>query len=315
MRLIARRLIQLVVVVILATFIVFALQKARGGDPATAVIPFGSAQQRAQFNKDQHLSDPYFVQYGKWLGNFLQGDMGKTYNTNQDVSDLVKDAAPVSIQLILYAQVLALLIAIPAGVFTAYRAGTKTDTAINAIAFGLLSIPAIVLALVLSYYLSAKWKIFTTPYVPLGAGLSEHIQGMVLPVVTLAVGQIAVYMRLLRSDMIATLQENFITMAKSKGISNQRVLWRHALRPSSLTLLTVAGLNFGTLISGAIIVEVLFSLPGIGQLLANAIVQVQYPMLQSIVALIAIVYVVVNFLLDALYVVIDPRIRHARSAA
>jgi len=311
MRLIARRLIMLAVVVILATFIVFALQKARGGDPATAAIPFGTAQQRAQFNKDQHLNDPYFVQYGEWLGNFAQGDMGKKYDTNQDVSDLVKQAAPVTIQLILYSQALALLIAIPAGVFTAYRAGTKTDTAINAVAFGLLSIPAIVLALVLSYYFSAKWKIFTTGYVPLGAGLSEHIQGMVLPVVTLAVGQIAVYMRLLRSDMIATLQENFITMAKSKGISNRRVLWRHALRPSSLTLLTVAGLNFGTLISGAIIVEVLFSLPGIGQLLATSIYAVQYPMLQSIVALIAIVYVVVNFILDALYVIVDPRIRHA----
>jgi peptide/nickel transport system permease protein len=311
MRLIARRLIMLVVVVILATFIVFALQKARGGDPAVAAIPFGTAQQRAQFNKDQHLNDPYFVQYAEWLGNFVQGDMGKKYDTHQNVADLVKDAAPVTIQLILYSQVLALLIAIPAGVFTAYRAGTKTDTAFNAVAFALLSIPALVLALVLSYYFGAKWKIFTGGYVPLGGGLSEHIQGMVLPVVTLAVGQIAIYMRLLRSDMIATLQENFITMAKSKGISNQRVLWRHALRPSSLTLLTVAGLNLGTLISGAVIVEVLFSLPGIGQLLATSIYSLQYPMLQSLVALIAIVYVVINFILDVLYVIIDPRIRHA----
>jgi peptide/nickel transport system permease protein len=136
---------------------------------------------------------------------------------------------------------------------------------------------------------------------------------MAMPAISLAVGQIAVYMRLLRSDMIATLQEDFITMAKSKGVSPRRVLWRHALRPSSLTLLTVAGLNVGTLIGGAVIVEVIFSLPGIGTLLFEAISARQYIALQSLVAIIAVGYVLVNFLVDVLYAVLDPRIRHARA--
>jgi peptide/nickel transport system permease protein len=127
------------------------------------------------------------------------------------------------------------------------------------------------------------------------------------------VAQIAVYMRLLRSDMIATLQEDFITMAKSKGISPRRVLWRHALRPSSLTLLTVAGLNVGTLIGGVVVVEVIFSLPGMGLLLYEAINARQYIALQSLVAIVAVGYVVINFLVDVLYAVLDPRIRHARS--
>jgi peptide/nickel transport system permease protein len=120
-------------------------------------------------------------------------------------------------------------------------------------------------------------------------------------------------MRLLRSDMIATLQEDFITMAKSKGISPSRVLWRHALRPSSLTVLTVAGLNVGTLISGAVVIEVIFSLPGMGTLLAEAVFARQYIALQSLIAIIAIAFVLINFLVDLLYSVLDPRIRHARA--
>ena len=138
---------------------------------------------------------------------------------------------------------------------------------------------------------------------------------MALPAISLAVGQIAVYMRLLRSDMIATLQEDFIPMAKAKGIPTRRILWRHALRPSSLTLLTVAGLNVGALIGGTVVIEVIFGLPGMGTLLYTAIVARQFVELQSFVAVIAIGYVLVNFVIDVLYSVLDPRIRHARAIA
>jgi peptide/nickel transport system permease protein len=129
----------------------------------------------------------------------------------------------------------------------------------------------------------------------------------------LAASQIAVYMRLLRSDMVATLQEDFIQMARSKGISDRRVLWRHALRPSSLTILTVAGLNVGALIGGAVVVEIIFRLPGVGTELVQTILSRQYVALQGFVAIIAIFYVLVNFLVDILYTVLDPRIRHART--
>ena len=136
---------------------------------------------------------------------------------------------------------------------------------------------------------------------------------MLLPSIALAAGLIAVYMRLLRSDMIATLQENYITMARAKGLSDRRILWRHALRPSSLTLLTVAGLNFGTLIGGAVAVEVIFSIPGMGTLIYQAINARQIVELQSYIAIIAIGYVLINFTIDALYIVLDPRIRRARA--
>jgi peptide/nickel transport system permease protein len=136
---------------------------------------------------------------------------------------------------------------------------------------------------------------------------------MILPVIALAVGQVASYMRLLRSDMIQTLQENFITMARAKGVSNRRILFRHALRPSSLTLLTVAGLNLGTLIGGAIVVEVIFGMPGMGEKIYTAIVAREYVELQSYIFVIAFIFVLINFIVDFLYIVLDPRIRRARA--
>jgi peptide/nickel transport system permease protein len=132
---------------------------------------------------------------------------------------------------------------------------------------------------------------------------------MILPTISLGLGQVAIYMRLLRSDMIATLQEDFILMARAKGISPRRVLWRHALRPSSLTLLTVAALNVGALIGGAVVIEQVFSIPGIGTEIASAILQRQYVALQSLVAIVAVGYVLINFFIDFLYTVLDPRIR------
>ena len=197
---------------------------------------------------------------------------------------------------------------------TAYRAGSRSDKVANATAFGMLAIPNFALALALAYYVGVElgW-LPVSGYVKPSEDFVEHVRRMIMPTIALAVGQVAVYMRLLRSDMIATLQEDFITMAKSKGVSPRRVLWRHALRPSSLTLLTVAGLNVGTLIGGAILVEVLFSMPGVGTLLYEAIQARQYIALQSLVAIIAVGYVLVNFLVDVLYAVLDPRIRHART--
>jgi peptide/nickel transport system permease protein len=315
-RLIVRKLVQLVVVLLLVTLGAFLLIKARGNDPTDSIIPFGTEPQKAQLREDLGLEKPLFEQYWDWLSGFATGDLGRSYDTQRPVSDLVSEALPVSIQLMVYAQVLALVVAIPLGVFTAYRSGTFGDRGINAGTFALLAIPNFVLGLVLTYYIGARYKLLPAGgYTKPSEDLVEHVRTMILPTISLAAAQIAIYMRLLRSDMIATLQENFITMARAKGITTQRILWRHALRPSSLTLLTVAGLNVGTLIGGAVVIEVIFSLPGIGLLLYQAIQQNQFVMLQSLVALIAVFYVVLNFAVDFLYAVLDPRIRHERTAA
>jgi peptide/nickel transport system permease protein len=313
---ILRRLAHLAVVLFFVTLFVALLTAMLPGDPVDAIAGFGSEEQKDALREDLGLDDPVYVQYGRWIGDFVTGDLGGYYSVTGErpVMDRVRDSLPVSLQLMVYAQVLALVVAIPAGVFTAYRAGSRADKAATATAFGMLAIPSFALALVLAYYVGVElgW-LPVSGYVKPSEDLVEHIRRMILPTVALAVGQIAVYMRLLRSDMIATLQEDFITMAKSKGVSPSRVLWRHALRPSSLTLLTVAGLNVGTLIGGAVIIEVIFSLPGVGTLLFEAIQAHQYIALQSLVAIIAVGYVLVNFLVDVLYAVLDPRIRHARA--
>ena len=319
---------------LLVSFFTFSLVRLLPGDPTKTIIPFGTDQQRAQLKQDLGLDKPFLQQYVNYIGvpflksegtkGLLEGELGHKYSTNQPVSDFLNQSLPVSIQLVLYAQVLALVIAIPLGVLAAYRNGTRTDRTINTTAFAFLAIPSFVLAFTLSYFVGAKLKwLPTSGYAPgwldpvfdssRTPDLWNHFRDMILPVVTLAVGQVAIYMRLLRSDMIQTLQENFITMARAKGVSNRRILFRHALRPSSLTLLTVAGLNLGTLIGGAIVVEVIYGMPGMGEKIYTAIVAREYVELQSYIFVIAFIFVLINFIVDFLYIVLDPRIRRARA--
>ncbi len=321
-----RRAVQLLVVLIVVSFFTFLLIRLLPGDPTDAIIPFGTEEQKAQLRDDLGLDKGFFEQYWDYVSGVAQLDLGHQYSSGRPVSELVEQSLPISLQLMIYAQVIALVFAIPLGVFAAYRAGTKSDRAINTTGFALLALPNFVLALFLSYFIGAELKwLPTSGYAPgwldplfdssRSPDLGEHIRYMILPAITLAVGQIAIYMRLLRSDMIATLQENFITMAKAKGISNGRILWRHALRPSSLTLLTVAGLNVGVLIGGAIVVEVIYGIPGMGQKIGQAIFSREYVELQSYVLVIAVLFVLINFFVDFLYSVLDPRIRRARASA
>ena len=312
MKAVLQRLGQLVVVLFLVTALTALLFSLLPGDLAEVSIPFGSDEQREALREDLGLKEPIHVQYGRWMGNFLQGDFGSFYRQGNvtSVVERVKSTAPVSLQLMLYAQVLALALAIPLGILTARRAGTAVDKGTNTTAYALLALPNFVLALVLAYVLGVELQ-WVPPqgYVRLTDNLGEHFRSMVLPTLSLAVGQIAIYMRLLRTDLVATLQQDFILMAKSKGITERRVLWRHALRPSSLTLLTAAGLNVGTLIGGALILEIIFNLDGMGRLIFESISERQVVAIQSLVAIVAVAYVLVNFLVDLLYAILDPRIR------
>jgi len=324
------RVVQFVVVLWLVATFTFALIRIIPGDPIDILLPTQKSNLQAkakvkEVKEDLGLDKSIFTQYVNYLGDVVTGDLGKDYGSGRPVTDILKKALPVSLQLMLYAQILALAIAIPLGVFTAYRAGTRADRGLNATAFGFLAMPNFVLGLLLSFIIGAELKwLPSVGYTPgwldpifdssRTGNFGDHIQSMILPSLTLAVGQIAVYMRLLRSDMIATLQENFITMARSKGLSDRRILWRHALRPSSITLLTVAGLNVGTLIGGAVVVEVIFNMGGMGKAIVIELNEKQYVALQSLILVMAALFVLVNFLVDVLYAIVDPRIRHARAA-
>ena len=314
MRLFFKRLLQLAVVFVVVTFFTVLLISLVPGKPEVVVIPFDNPEQtlRTQFREENHLDRALPVQWAYWAKNFVQGDFGNEYTSTgtRPVSDSLWPKLRVSALLILYVQIFSLAVAIPLAVTAAYRSGGLLDKLLNGSAFGCLSLPAFAVALVLSYWLGVKLNwVPAQGYTAPGDGITDHFRSMVIPVLALSLGQIAVYMRLLRSDLVATLQEDFILMAKSKGISNRRVLWRHALRPSSLTLLTVAGLSIGTLIGGALVVEYLLGIPGMGTFLGTAVFGRQYVALQSGVAIIAILFVLMNFLIDWLYQVLDPRIR------
>jgi peptide/nickel transport system permease protein len=316
-RIVARRLLQLIVVVIVVTFFVSILTEMLPGDPVTTIAPFATDEQRQDLREQLHLDENVVVRYGSWLSDFFTGDMGEYYAgagiQGQSVADRARQALPKSLILVLYVELLTLVVAVPLGVMMARRAGSLFDQGSSMAVFLLLAIPTFVAAAMMKLWMGVEWGWFpTVGWTDLTADPVDHFKHVIMPVLAIAIGQIAIYARLLRSDMVATLQEDYILMAKSKGISDRRILWNHALRPSSLTLLTVAGLNIGALVGGLLIVERIFNIPGLGSQIFDAISQRQYMALQSFVAIVAIVYVLVNVLVDILYSVLDPRIRSAR---
>jgi len=232
------------------------------------------------------------------------------------VSDAIKERLPVTLELLVFSQFIALVVAIPLGLLAAQRSGGIFDRVSTTVAFGLLAIPSFVVAIVLILIFAVNLGWFpAVGFVPFTENPAENIRYLFLPALSLAVAELAVYMRLLRTDLISTLQEDYITMAKAKGISSRRVLMRHAFRPSTFSLITVAGLNFGRLIGGAFIIEVIFALNGIGRYIVSSILSRDYIPVQGGVVVVAVAYVLINFCIDMLYAVIDPRIRHARAIA
>lgn len=305
---IVKKLGQILVVVIVVTFLTQLLMRQIPGDIGTILAPFASDQQRENIRQEIGVNDNVFVQYGKWVGTVVDGSFGKRYTGAQsyiEVGPEIRKALPNTLLLILYSQLISLALAIPLGVWSAYRAGRAPDKVISGAGFAFLALPNFALALVLIYFFGVKLKWLPTQHASGDVTLKE----MILPSLSLAMGQLAVYMRLLRSDLIATLQQDFISMAKAKGLKPSRILWRHALRPSSLTLLTAAGLQTGALIGGTLVAEVIFGIPGIGLMIINAIGKRQIIELQSLVAVVAVLFVLINFGVDALYRVLDPRIR------
>jgi peptide/nickel transport system permease protein len=322
-----RRLVILVPTLVLVTAFTFWLQNSRGDtrDLAFQILgPRATPEAVDDVVQEFHLDEPMHTRYMLWLSDAVRGDLGRSAIQGQDVSTAISNAAPVSLLLMLYAQFVSLLIAIPTGVYAAYRANRRGDRVASTMALAAISIPNFVLAILLVLFLALGG--FTigpvtvggsvlpaARYEPFGDGVVEHVKHMVLPTLALALGLAATYMRVLRSDMIATLQDNFITTAKAKGVSDRRILWVHALRPSSFTLLTLFGVTTGTLVGGALIVETIFALPGLGTTVFTAISQKDFLVVQGVVVVIAVGFVLTNFLVDLLYAVLDPRVRHVRA--
>jgi len=220
----------------------------------------------------------------------------------------------VSLELMVIAEAMGLLIAIPLAILCAVKSGSAIDRFLTGLAFGKLSLPPFLVAILLIYLFAVQLNLLpATGWVPFAEDPATNLLSFVLPGLTLAIAEWPVLMRVLRSDMIATLQEDYIAMAKAKGLRPSRILLVHALKPSSLTLVTVTGINIGRLIGGTLIIETIFALPGIGRLLVTAIYARDFIILQGVVLFVAVGFVIVNFVVDMLYAVLDPRIRHGRA--
>jgi peptide/nickel transport system permease protein len=321
MRYIRQKVVQLIFTVLAVTILTFLLLSLLPGDRAVAIGGIvGGENAEAYYDQVREqwgLNDPLIVQYFTWLKNAVTGDLGVSSAFNVPVSDLVTDRLPVSLSVMVYTIILALLISIPLGTAMAYRANTVVDRSLSTGAFALLSIPNYILGVLLVYLFAFKlgWLPATSDYVPLLTSPTEHFRSLALPVITLTLGLLAVFTRLLRADMIATLQNDFITLARAKGMPTRTILFRHALRPSLFSLITAAAINVGALIGGAVIVEQIFALPGMGSLTVEAIFRRDFLTVQICVVIFSVIFVLVNFLVDVLYAVIDPRIRHARALA
>ena len=310
-----QRIAQLLIVLLLVTFGVSLLLRLIPVDLATVLLPVGTEEERDILRNELGFDKGPIGYYLQWLGNFVQGDFGKIYFSGgtEEVSDHLKNAMPRSLLLMVYTQILSLAIAIPLGVLSAYRAGRRADKVISNSLFALSSVPNFAIALLLIIFVGVKFAwLPTLGYAPIAEGYWEHIKHMIMPVISLSIGLVATYTRLLRADMIAALREDYVTMAASKGLSDRRILWRHVFRPSSMTLLTSAALSMGGLIGGAIVIESIFATYGIGFEVFAAIAGRQYVALQSTVAVIALFYVFFNLVVDISSGFVDPRTRDRR---
>jgi peptide/nickel transport system permease protein len=303
--------VRLVAVMLLVSLGSLVLIDLIPGSPAAVILGENALpEQVAAINDRLGLNDPFVERYITWVGDIATGDFGRSLLTQQEISDAFGQRLPVTIELALGSLVVALLIAVPVGVYAAYRPGSWADRAATFGSSALLSIPSFALAVILVFLFAVSFNVFpVTGWVPLTEDPGENFRHAFLPIITLALIEAAMFSRLLRNDMATTLQEDYILAARARGLPMRRVLLGHALRPSSFSLVTVAGASLGRLIGGTVIIEAVFSLPGIGSLAIQSIQASDYTTLRAVVMMVAIGYVVINALIDVLYHFLDPRLR------
>lgn len=304
------RLWHSLITLVLATIVVFAGMRALPGDPALAMAgeerdPASLAAIREKYGLDDSLP----VQYWRFVSNSVQGDLGTSIRTDTPVTSLLASTLPVTIELSVLALFVAVTLGIATGVLAAVRRGRPTEWVANVLALTGLSIPNFWLGLVAILYLAVAIPLFpASGFVPLTEDPIGNLHHLVLPAFVIGTSLAAVVMRQTRSAMLESLSTDYIRTARAKGLPPRTVILRHALRNSLIVVVTIVGLQLGALISGAVVTERIFGLPGFGKLTIDAVFQRDYPVIQAVVLVTATSYIVINLLVDLLYSVIDPRI-------
>jgi len=298
-------------VLLLVSVATFSLVSLLPGDPALAILgPRATPANVAALRADLGLDEPVAQRYLQWAGRAAQGDLGVSYLTDEPVARSLRQRLPASMELLVLAQLATLALAVPLGTLAALRAGGRVDRLIGALSFAGMAVPgfAVGVGLIAVFVVRLHW-FDTFGYVPLLEDPAANLRAMVLPALTLALPLVAVSTRVLRNDLVATLQQDHVLAARANGLAMGTIVRRHALRQSVATLLTVVGLNVSGLLGGAVVVETLFAVPGIGRLVFSAIGDRDYLVVQGAVLAIAVTYVAVNTVLELVQWLADPRLR------
>ncbi|XUO85046.1 ABC transporter permease [Halomonas sp. KM007] len=308
---ILRRVLIAIPTIILISIFVFTLQHLLPGDPVLAMAGEDRDPETLNFLREKYgFNDPVPVQYLKWLGNAMTGDLGISLRTNQPVTTLIGEKLPVTIQLATMAMIFALVIGIPAGIVSAIYKGTFTDYLANFVALSGLSIPNFWLGIMLILLVSVKWGLLpASGYVPFSEDPVRSLQVMVMPAFVLGTALAAALMRHTRSAMLTVLTSDYVRTARAKGLKERRVILLHAFRNALTPIVTLTALLFGELIAGAVLTEQIFTIPGFGKLVVDAVFSRDYAVVQGIILVTAVGFIFMNLLADVAYVLLNPRLR------
>lgn len=313
LRYILQRVLAAIPVMLFVALFVFLLLRLTPGDPA-AIIAGDTAtpEQLDQIRASLGLNDPLHIQFLTWMGDLLQGDFGTSILSGTPVIDMIGRRMEPTISLALTTITLSIIIAVPLGVIAAWKHGTIIDHLVMALSVLGFSVPVFVIGYVMISVFAMDLKWFPVQgFRPIGEGIGAFLERIALPTFTLTLLYIALIARITRTSMLEILGEDYVRTARAKGLDERKVLMRHALRNCSVPIVTVIGIGFALIISGVVVTESVFNLPGLGRLTVDAVLARDYPVIQAVILIFSLIYVVVNLLIDIAYVLLDPRIRYS----
>ncbi len=313
LRLILRRVLVAIPTLILVSMMVFLLQKILPGDPVLAMA--GEDRDPAVMNylrEKYRLNDPLPVQYEAWVEQVLHGDLGKSLRTDVPVKQLIEEKLPVTAQLSVMAMIFALILGIPSGIIAAVRKGSAVEMGANMAALSGMSIPSFWLGIILILVVSVHWQLLpASGYVPLSENFWLSLKTLLMPAFVLSLAIAAYLMRHTRSAMLEALSADYVRTARAKGVPAYKVVLRHALRNALMPIVTLVTLLLGELLAGAVLTEQVFTIPGFGKLIVDAVFNRDYAVVQGVVLCVAVGFIALNLLADVLYIVVNPRLRHS----
>ena len=308
-----KRIFMTIPVMVVVALFVFLLLRLSPGDPAAVIAgDYATAEDVQKIREKLGLSEPIFVQFVTWLGSLIQGDLGTSIFSNKPVTELIAQRLEPTLMLALTTIIFSILVAVPLGTIAAFRAGSWIDRLVMLFSVGGFSVPVFVLGYILIYSFSITWRILPVQGYrsPFEDGMLPFIQHIILPTLTLSVIYIALLARMTRASVMEVLEEDYIRTARAKGLSEVKILMRHALGNAAVPIVTVIGIGIALLIGGVVVTESVYNIPGLGRLVLDAVLARDYPIIQGLILFFSLIYVLLNLIIDLTYTLFDPRIKY-----